>query len=58
LTWKERGGPPIDGGIVHEGFGTLLARKTVTSQLGGDVVRDWQSDGLYIQLSMRRDRLQ
>jgi two-component sensor histidine kinase len=58
LTWKERGGPPIDGEIVHEGFGTVLARMTVTNQLGGDVVRDWQSDGLYIQLSMRRDRLQ
>jgi two-component sensor histidine kinase len=58
LTWKERGGPPIDGEILHEGFGTVLARMTVTNQLGGDVVRDWQNDGLHIRLSMRRDRLQ
>lgn len=58
LDWKERGGPPIEGKVVHEGFGTVLAQMTVEGQLGGKLSRDWQQDGLRIQLSVRHDRLQ
>lgn len=57
LTWKEFGGPPIDHKIDSEGFGSVLARMTVTGQLGGEISRDWQSDGLYVQLSVDRARL-
>ncbi len=57
LTWKELGGPRIDRQIDSEGFGSVLARMTVTGQLGGEIARDWQSDGLYIQLSVDRTRL-
>jgi PAS domain S-box-containing protein len=35
LTWRERGGPPLNGQPEHQGFGNLLARLTVTGQLGG-----------------------
>lgn len=58
LVWKESGGPLINCHPVHEGFGTVLTRMTVTSQLSGEVTYDWQPDGLCIRLSVRRDRLQ
>ena len=57
LAWKERGGPHIDHQIDHEGFGTVLARMTVTGQLGGEIARDWQPDGLCIRLYVDRARL-
>jgi two-component sensor histidine kinase len=57
LTWHERGGPRINRPVDHEGFGTILARMTVTGQLGGNIDRDWQPDGLCIKLSIDRARL-
>ena len=57
LTWKEFGGPRIDHKVDTEGFGSVLARMTVTGQLGGEISRDWQSDGLCIRLSVDRARL-
>jgi two-component sensor histidine kinase len=57
LTWRERGGPAIDGPVHEEGFGSVLTRMTVAGQLNGQIARDWQSDGLFIQLSVDRARL-
>ncbi len=57
LTWNERGGPRIDRPSDHEGFGSVLARMTVTGQLGGNIERDWQPDGLCIRLSIDSARL-
>jgi two-component sensor histidine kinase len=57
LTWRERGGPRIDRKVDHEGFGSVLARITVTGQLGGHIDRDWQPEGLCIKLSVDRARL-
>lgn len=57
LTWLERGGPPINGKIGAEGFGSVLARMTVTGQLGGTIERDWQPEGLCIRLSASRAKL-
>jgi PAS domain S-box-containing protein len=57
LVWRERGGPPIEGQATSEGFGSLLARLTVTNQLGGELSRDWRPEGLVIRLSVLRDRL-
>jgi len=56
LTWTERGGPPIERQSDAEGFGTLLARITVSGQLGGEISRDWQPEGLVIRLSFPRAR--
>jgi PAS domain S-box-containing protein len=58
LVWLERGGPRIGRQIDYEGFGTELARLTVTGQLGGEIVRDWQPEGLCIRLSIDRSRLE
>jgi two-component sensor histidine kinase len=57
LTWRERGGPSIPGAINEEGFGSILTRTTVTGQLNGQITRDWQPEGLTIQLSVDRSRL-
>jgi PAS domain S-box-containing protein len=57
LLWTEQGGPLVSDGSTREGFGSLLARLTVSGQLGGELARDWRPDGLAIRLSMRRARL-
>jgi PAS domain S-box-containing protein len=57
LTWTERGGPPVDRQTDGEGFGTVLGKATVRSQLGGEIVRDWKPEGLSIRLAVARDRL-
>jgi two-component sensor histidine kinase len=57
LVWTERGGPPITSQSMEEGFGSLLARLTVTNQLGGELSWDWRPEGLVIRLSMLRERL-
>jgi PAS domain S-box-containing protein len=57
LTWRERGGPPIDNPADSEGFGTMLARATVKDQLRGEISREWEPDGLTIRLSVAKDRV-
>jgi PAS domain S-box-containing protein len=57
MTWKENGGPRIEHKIENEGFGSLLARRTVKDQLGGEISHDWDPEGLTIHLSIARDRL-
>jgi PAS domain S-box-containing protein len=57
LTWTERGGPRVDRKDDGEGFGSLLARTAVKGQLGGTIARDWNPEGLTIQLSIARSRL-
>jgi PAS domain S-box-containing protein len=57
LAWAERGGPSIRDQSMIEGFGSLLARLTVTGQLGGELSREWRPEGLVVRLSMLRERL-
>jgi len=57
LTWKERGGPPVIQDANRTGFGSQLARMTVTGQLGGEISHDWAPEGLTIRVSVPRDRL-
>ncbi|CAH1655729.1 Blue-light-activated histidine kinase [Hyphomicrobiales bacterium] len=57
LTWTERGGPPIDRQKDNNGFGFVLTNATVKGQLGGEIERDWQREGLSIRLTIARERL-
>lgn len=52
LTWTERGGPPVAGPPASEGFGTLLARRSVTGDLAGTLAVDWAPEGLTIRLAI------
>jgi two-component system CheB/CheR fusion protein len=59
LAWREHGGPSIGGPpeSEDEGFGSSLARLTVTGQLGGKISPDWNAEGLTVNLSIPLDRL-
>jgi two-component sensor histidine kinase len=57
LAWTERNGPPVDHQANGEGFGTKLVSSTVQAQLGGEISREWNPDGLRIRLSIVRDRV-
>lgn len=57
LTWTERGGPLVERDVDGDGFGSILGRATVRGQLGGDISREWNRQGLIIRLSVARDRL-
>lgn len=47
LRWTEHGGP----GGESQGFGTILGRPTVARQLGGEITRDWDPNGMRIRVS-------
>jgi PAS domain S-box-containing protein len=51
LTWKERGGPSINGPPDEEGFGSTLARRIVSGQFGGRLSNHWEPDGLVVHLA-------
>ncbi len=57
VTWIERGGPPVVQPTGVEGFGGVLSRIAVMSQLGGKITRDWKPEGLEIRLAAPRARL-
>ena len=57
VIWAETGGPPITSKPVLKGFGSRLVARSVTGQLGGELVYDWQESGLVLTVKMRQDRL-
>ena len=56
LRWTEHGGPGIERS-ESQGFGTILGRATVARQLGGEITRDWDPNGMRIRVSVPRIRL-
>ena len=57
LQWKERGGPALHGPPAREGFGSLLARRSMNGQLNGELSFDWQTEGLTVHFSAATERL-
>jgi PAS domain S-box-containing protein len=57
FCWTERGGPALDGAPDKEGFGTLLARRSVTGDLRGELSIDWTPDGVVIRVAAPVERL-
>lgn len=57
LTWRESGGPEITGAPAGQGFGSLLARRSIEGQLGGVLSYDWRPEGLLVSLSAPMERL-
>lgn len=57
LTWLERGGPPVSPPDGPDGYGSKLIRRTVASQLGGNIDYDWSNAGLIVTLRVKRSRL-
>ena len=52
LTWRETGGPPVEGVPERQGFGTVLAARSVAGQLGGEIAHDWAREGLSVRLAL------
>ena len=57
LTWEERGGPTVTGSPERQGFGTVLAARSITGQLGGDLHHDWRPEGLLMRMSVPVENL-
>lgn len=52
MTWSECGGPPVVAIPTDEGFGSLLAERSVQGQLRGELQREWLPKGLTVTLVM------
>ncbi|SDB34254.1 PAS domain-containing protein [Belnapia rosea] len=57
LTWRESGGPEVEGPPVRRGFGTILAERGAITQLGGSIAQDWPREGLVLRLEVPLARL-
>jgi PAS domain S-box-containing protein len=57
LAWVETGGPPISEEPVLQGFGSQLAQKSITGQLGGALDHTWLQHGLEVRMRLPLDRL-
>lgn len=57
VVWAETGGPPIDEEPVLKGFGSRLISRSVATELGGELVYDWQETGLVVTIRMSQARL-
>jgi PAS domain S-box-containing protein len=57
FTWRETGGPAIDGAPSTRGFGAYLTDRVVKGQFGGRMTREWLAAGLTIRLWLPLERL-
>ena len=57
MQWQERGGPAVRGPPAREGFGSMLARRSINGQLSGEITFDWQTEGLMVLFSVAVERL-
>jgi two-component sensor histidine kinase len=57
LVWLETDGPLIESRPTTKGFGSQLARKSVTDQLGGTIHCDWRREGLRVELRIPLSQL-
>ena len=55
--WIETGGPAVTEAPGLEGFGSQLARKSITGQLGGSLEYEWLGEGLVVRMRIPLDRL-
>jgi len=57
LSWEERDGPVITGPPEREGFGSVLARRSIDGGLRGDLTFHWNPDGLVVFVSAETEHL-
>ena len=57
LSWEEKNGPVITGPPEREGFGSLLARRSVSGGLRGDLNFHWKPTGLIVLVSTEMEHL-
>lgn len=52
LTWTESGGPVVTAPPTRQGFGTVLAERSVAGQLDGTLEHDWAPGGLVMRMAV------
>ena len=57
LSWEEKDGPVIMAPPEREGFGSVLARRSVNGGLRGDLTFHWYPSGLVALVSAETERL-
>lgn len=57
LNWCEEGGPFLEGPPQRIGFGSAMAKKAATVQLGATLVEDWKREGLQLSLATAKGNL-
>jgi two-component sensor histidine kinase len=57
IVWTERGGPPVVAPQGPGGYGSKLAVRTMSDQLGGKIDCDWAAEGAVITLRLDKERL-
>ena len=53
VTWREDGGPPVEGPPTRAGFGTDLLDRLIAVQ-GGETSREWRREGLRVTIALPR----
>jgi two-component sensor histidine kinase len=57
MTWSEQDGPPISTRPNHEGFGSVLMRRMLEHQLGGQISSVWRPEGVLITVTAPLERI-
>jgi two-component sensor histidine kinase len=57
IVWTERGGPPVVAPQGPGGYGSKLAVRAMSDQLGGKIDCDWAAEGAIITLRVDKERL-
>jgi len=57
LRWVETAGPAIGKPPEGTGFGTVLSELSIVGQLGGQLAREWSSNGLAVTVTVPRENL-
>ncbi|PTS90666.1 histidine kinase [Sphingomonas sp. HMWF008] len=56
LDWREHGGAPVSA-PEKTGFGSQLIELSAVRQLGGSVTRDWNPEGLRVEIAIPKSAL-
>jgi len=57
LRWEERKGPGLEKTPTSEGFGSILVRRSIVGQLGGELDYIWKPEGFSAFISIPMERL-
>ena len=57
IVWTERGGPPVSKPDDAGGFGSKLVTRSMSTQLGGSIDRQWLREGVVATIKISKERL-
>ena len=58
LHWEENGGPAISHPPQARGFGSTLAERSISGQLGGTIAFEWRPEGVKLNITIPLERLE